>query len=693
MRIRLLGLVLAALALGLFAFAGAVLSAASIPNAGSPLGAAAPVVSLQPAAIDNSDAPGIAAQSPQLEARTYPGWVQVATAPITGSLRSLSVFGDKLFAAGGTDQGAVVWVSPDGNTWSQASPAWGAQHIDTVLDAQPFGGSLYVGRGNGEMWRTDGVAWTQVVSGGFGDWNNIMINALAVFSGSLYAATSNTATGIEIWRSATGEPGAWEQVNSDGFGEALLGYDVVMGTFAGHIYAGFAQSTSSGAPLRAELWRSNDGVNWTRAFTNALGNPHNSAVTAMEELNGQLYIGLRNLASEGGTGGEVWRSSDGLAWTPVFTGGLGDVYNGRPYGLISYDGRLYLNFGNRQTGAEVWRTSDGTGWERIVSGGWGDSGIGYSDYLDKGAVVFHNRLYIATLDKSEIWRKTVTAGFTAAPGVGGNPLAVEFSNSSAGDYTSLAWDFGDGVTGTVASVTHVYSAAGFYTATLTVSDGVDVSSQTRVLDLHLPYRVRLPIIFKSTGACLPTYFDDFSNPNSGWPQSDNTDARLGYLNGEYQILQKNGWGKWVSPGVAMTDGVIVADMRFANAGVHEGWVSNAGIMVGGDPSNIWLHYVPVLCRTGRVVFNLHNTNGSTTWLGSTYASSAVDYPATNRLKVVRDGSEIRAYVNGEWTMTVNDSTFPGSRWFGVSAGPGEQGSDIRFDNYAVYPLYCAGLVE
>src|SRR5262249_3893055 len=34
---------------------------------------------------------------------------------------------------------------------------------------------------------------------------------------------------------------------------------------------------------------------------------------------------------------------------------------------------------------------------------------------------------------------------------------------------------------------------------------------------------------------LTQYFDDFSNPSSGWPAGNNSYEQFGYLNGEYQV--------------------------------------------------------------------------------------------------------------------------------------------------------------
>ncbi|HEY6167374.1 MAG TPA: PKD domain-containing protein, partial [Verrucomicrobiae bacterium] len=67
-----------------------------------------------------------------------------------------------------------------------------------------------------------------------------------------------------------------------------------------------------------------------------------------------------------------------------------------------------------------------------------------------------------------------SAGFVGGPTLGPRPLTVTFTNNSTGTITNSFWDFGDGdTTNTPAStLTHLYSAAGTNTVTLTVSGPV-----------------------------------------------------------------------------------------------------------------------------------------------------------------------------------------------------------------------------
>ncbi len=316
-------------------------------------------------------------------------------------ISTLTAFGSALYAGTWSSQ---VWRTPDGRTWTDVSPAWTSPY-PSVMDAKVFGAQLYLGVSvgeqsgpwTGEVWRTDGTTWERVAAGGWGDASNDGVNALQAFAGHLYAATSNQDTGIEIWRSPTGNANTWTQVNADGFGSSGTSGDQVMDTFNGSLYVGLGRNGE------AELWRTPNGTTWTQVLP--AGMAPNNTVSALAEFGGQLYIGLRNTA-----GGQVWRSPTGNAgsWTQVVTGGLGDPQNQRPYGLIVYGGQLYLVFSNLATGAEVWRspTGDAGHWTQVADGGWGDSDNGFADYYDKAAAVFGNRLYIGTLNwinGGEVW--------------------------------------------------------------------------------------------------------------------------------------------------------------------------------------------------------------------------------------------------------------------------------------------------
>lgn len=72
----------------------------------------------------------------------------------------------------------------------------------------------------------------------------------------------------------------------------------------------------------------------------------------------------------------------------------------------------------------------------------------------------------------------LVAEFMATPLTGPVPLTVTFVNSSTGA-SGYVWDFGDGITDTAVSPTHVYTQAGVYTVTLNAGNGIFTNSLTQ----------------------------------------------------------------------------------------------------------------------------------------------------------------------------------------------------------------------
>jgi PKD repeat protein len=80
------------------------------------------------------------------------------------------------------------------------------------------------------------------------------------------------------------------------------------------------------------------------------------------------------------------------------------------------------------------------------------------------------------------------ANFMAVNKGGAIPLAVQFTDDSSSSVSypsypvidSWLWDFGDGSTSTEQNPPHIYETEGTYSVTLTVSNGVDSATKTKV---------------------------------------------------------------------------------------------------------------------------------------------------------------------------------------------------------------------
>lgn len=227
--------------------------------------------------------------------------------PANGIAR-FAVYSDTLYAGtwNGTT-GTEIWRTTDGVNWKQ----FGKDGLDLdptnggAIASQEFDGYLYWGIGNwikgAELWRTDGITLTPVITGGFGITANASVSALAVFGADLYAS---------LWN-----------------------------------------------PNGPQVWRTSNGADWVHVIDDDISGPGVKQHSSLEVYNGRLYLTLLNEDA----GMEVWRSPNGSDWEQVGFEGLGDVNNGSTYwdnATVVFSDSLYLAARNVVSGGEIWRFYD-----------------------------------------------------------------------------------------------------------------------------------------------------------------------------------------------------------------------------------------------------------------------------------------------------------------------------------------------
>jgi len=120
----------------------------------------------------------------------------------------------------------------------------------------------------------------------------------------------------------------------------------------------------------------------------------------------------------------------------------------------------------------------GTYYLQIDGVGTGDPTTGYSDYASLGQYTISGTVPAAGTNRPP------TASATATPASGTAPLAVTFSSAGSSDpdgtIASYSWSFGDGGKATGATVSHTYTTAGTYTATLVVTDNGGLTGNATV---------------------------------------------------------------------------------------------------------------------------------------------------------------------------------------------------------------------
>ncbi len=112
------------------------------------------------------------------------------------------------------------------------------------------------------------------------------------------------------------------------------------------------------------------------------------------------------------------------------------------------------------------------------------------------------------------------AAFDGAPVAGCSPLAVDFSDRSAGQVVSWLWDLGDGGTSTEQNPSHVYATPGIYSVTMTAGGplgGFDTAARFDYVTSAAP---TLALFTASpTQVCAPIGEVSFTDLSDGFPDS------------------------------------------------------------------------------------------------------------------------------------------------------------------------------
>jgi hypothetical protein len=217
--------------------------------------------------------------------------------------------------------------------------------------------------------------------------------ALAAGSGSLTAAQS-----------------PWQHVVTGGFDSKGNTYLFNAVEYKGHLYVGTQALPStklwSGVSKSGgDVWRTRDGIAWARVGKPGFGNPNNVRIKQLVVFKNRLYA----LTGNDAEGIEVWVSSGG-PFTRIVRGGFGDRGNRDPIAWV-YAGKLVVGTAN-QRGPQIWVTSDGDRFVRAAAPGLRSTGntglIAFQGEHAEG-VVLGGHLYVGTSNPTrggELWRST-----------------------------------------------------------------------------------------------------------------------------------------------------------------------------------------------------------------------------------------------------------------------------------------------
>jgi len=374
--------------------------------------------------------------------------------------------------------------------------AWRVSYAaPSAVSVYPKDGSCYFTSGGAIVRLAKDGSLMQQVNGTF---TAVAANAK---DGSCWATDMTTnqltrlaADGTELWQGEYYERGAWEWTH-------YLDVDPSDGSvwFASSGGIGGWGDVMHVAADGTVLWQSTDLIPTASAVS---VNARDSSCWVVTTMWFMLHF-ILHYAEDGTLLLEEWayrpltvsvNQADNSVWYAhgLSPGGLGFVFHMAADGTVLWQ----AEFDEPHAVAVNWR--DGSCWvgagEEVIylaSDGtelWRSSGYGSSNWQGGGSLIvnpkdgscrvgdaghgFVARLNVVTLPQ---------VFFTLSRRVGPAPLLVDFENWTLGTPDSCLWDFGDGATSTEEDPSHVYSAAGEYTVTLTAENGCGCDTETQCL--------------------------------------------------------------------------------------------------------------------------------------------------------------------------------------------------------------------
>ena len=190
-------------------------------------------------------------------------------------------------------------------------------------------------------------------------------------------------------------------------------------------------------------------------------------------------------------------------------------------------------------------------------------------------------------------------------------------------------------------------------------------------------------VAKNWQTSAPLFADNFSNASSGWTVADSGNVLYEYNSGEYRMLVRsiNSWAA-VRNNYQATNYTAEVELR------NPGNVYGSYGLAFGIAADFSTFYTLEIYQDGW--YGLYRYDPDQIVTLAQEPSPAINQgSASNRIKVERNGSSIKAYANGQLLTSLTDGTYLGSLSIGLLVfSYDQQNVDIRFDNIAVYPLTC-----
>ena len=272
----------------------------------------------------------------------------------------------------------------------------------------------------------------------------VIDDSFVEYHGLLYAGTDNPDNGPEIWAYNGDGSTNWTKVSDKSSGYSFLyGGEATqfLIVFQDYLYAGTVYGQNAHIKRSGQLWRTNNPVNgnsWNKVFDykDWLKKPDGGDIGDLMSavvFDGFLYVSARAIEA-GKEHPEIFRSADGVTWTKVVDNGFNNVTDRFAYPFEFFDGKLYVSVRNDIDGTGLWRTSDGQTWEQANIDGMAADMYQRDRNMIRQLIVYNGYLY-ATIRNAhlgvgnwwiEIWRSSNGTDWTQ---VGENGLGDTYNNN------------------------------------------------------------------------------------------------------------------------------------------------------------------------------------------------------------------------------------------------------------------------
>jgi hypothetical protein len=365
---------------------------------------------------------------------------------VTGSFQgrthaTLTVYNNELWYIGGKldypitqppggDAMNDVWKSADAITWTRLvehapfSPRYRHAAYEAAGKLWVLGGQAATNGVSGatskDVWSTtDGINWTKEVAGGIERayfMKTVQQANKVILIGGVQYAYSNS-----VWESTNGS--TWSELSAHA---QFSPRHTRAAAFKGRLWivGGSAIDGRMADADTNEIWRSDDGLNWSRMTpTGSVFSPRDGH--ALVVFNDRLWV-LGGWSNPSGVTdmnerlNDVWSSADGVTWRLETTAAAFAARVG--HAAVAFGGKLWVIGGSIASGAtnDVWSSSDGVAWSQATAS------ASFAPRYSHRAVTFNDAMWViaggTATTYDDIWRSTDGTTWTQV-----TPLGTHFS--------------------------------------------------------------------------------------------------------------------------------------------------------------------------------------------------------------------------------------------------------------------------